>query len=531
MIINVKVDYGAVGNNSTDDTTAIQNALNAAAGSGGVVYLPAGTYKISTTLNVPTRVTFLGEGAYASVLSWTTGSPDGTTACVNLTGDYAKIDSIGVSMTGGAYYRGIGYRANYCVVEDCRVYFNSASATGATGYGIWGPYSTSLTNCVCVRNEVSCGNAHGNKFMGIIFDSHLNLVVKDNHIHDILATTNTKQEWAIYIDDDCAGCLVEGNRCIDNKASGIHLNNSAPTFTDYGRRVVNNQIKNCEFNGIGVDYCKGALIQGNSISECDLLFYHDSNATGTIIDGNMFEYTVDGTGGPISANRGMVNLGGAYGVCSNNHFSNRGAATRGIDGADSSYWTVTGNTFGATRPAVAIHFSGTAQYNVVVGNNVADSDVTGANSAIELYGNHNTAANNVVSIGSAAYGMRVAGSACVAYDNVLFSKSNNASRGIWINGAYNVVRGNKLIGTFTGSKIHESSNTFTRIHDNYDDTGNAVGGATLGGGWIEFKEMTSDPGTPSADNARLFIRDNGGAKSQICVRWPSGNITVLGTEP
>ena len=37
---NVK-DYGAVGNNVADDTTAIQNAINAAGTNGGQVFFPA----------------------------------------------------------------------------------------------------------------------------------------------------------------------------------------------------------------------------------------------------------------------------------------------------------------------------------------------------------------------------------------------------------------------------------------------------------------------------------------------------------
>jgi hypothetical protein len=46
--------YGAAGNGSTDDTTAIQAAITAAgAAGGGVVYLPQGNYKVSSTLTVP----------------------------------------------------------------------------------------------------------------------------------------------------------------------------------------------------------------------------------------------------------------------------------------------------------------------------------------------------------------------------------------------------------------------------------------------------------------------------------------------
>ena len=50
--INVK-DYGAVGDGTTDDTAAIQSAITAASTSHSQVYLPAGKYKITSTLTVP----------------------------------------------------------------------------------------------------------------------------------------------------------------------------------------------------------------------------------------------------------------------------------------------------------------------------------------------------------------------------------------------------------------------------------------------------------------------------------------------
>jgi hypothetical protein len=57
--------YGATGNGSTDDTTAIQNALNAAV-SGQVVYLAEGTYKTSAPLTIPQGVTLMGaSGGFA----------------------------------------------------------------------------------------------------------------------------------------------------------------------------------------------------------------------------------------------------------------------------------------------------------------------------------------------------------------------------------------------------------------------------------------------------------------------------------
>lgn len=51
-------DYGAVGNGTTDDTTAINSALTAAGTSGTQVYIPAATYLISGPLNIPSNVAF-----------------------------------------------------------------------------------------------------------------------------------------------------------------------------------------------------------------------------------------------------------------------------------------------------------------------------------------------------------------------------------------------------------------------------------------------------------------------------------------
>jgi autotransporter-associated beta strand protein len=57
------MSYGATGNGTTDDTAAIQSALNAAgADGGGVVYLPAGNYHTTNTLAVPSGVEL--RGAY-----------------------------------------------------------------------------------------------------------------------------------------------------------------------------------------------------------------------------------------------------------------------------------------------------------------------------------------------------------------------------------------------------------------------------------------------------------------------------------
>lgn len=59
---NVKA-FGATGNGTTDDTTAIQNALNAAAAAGGgTVYIPTGVYVLSAALSGTSLVNIMGDG-------------------------------------------------------------------------------------------------------------------------------------------------------------------------------------------------------------------------------------------------------------------------------------------------------------------------------------------------------------------------------------------------------------------------------------------------------------------------------------
>lgn len=59
--------YGATGDGSTDDTSAVQAAINAAsAAGGGTVFFPAGTYRIVAGLTVAAGVSLLGAGPGAS---------------------------------------------------------------------------------------------------------------------------------------------------------------------------------------------------------------------------------------------------------------------------------------------------------------------------------------------------------------------------------------------------------------------------------------------------------------------------------
>jgi hypothetical protein len=83
-VYNVK-DYGATGDGTTDDTTAIATALNAAvaAAPGGAVYFPSGVYRISDTLsatlpavtgNHPVSLSIYGDGIENTIIEQNTGN-------------------------------------------------------------------------------------------------------------------------------------------------------------------------------------------------------------------------------------------------------------------------------------------------------------------------------------------------------------------------------------------------------------------------------------------------------------------------
>jgi len=66
---NVK-DFGAIGDGSADDTVAIQAAVNSGHGS---VFIPSGTYNISSTIVVPYQVNIIGENARTTKIQPVTG--------------------------------------------------------------------------------------------------------------------------------------------------------------------------------------------------------------------------------------------------------------------------------------------------------------------------------------------------------------------------------------------------------------------------------------------------------------------------
>ena len=48
--------------------------------------------------------------------------------------------------------------------------------------------------------------------------------------------------------------------------------------------------------------------------------------------------------------------------------------------------------------------------------------------------------------------------------------------------------------------------------------------------YLELREIPN-PSAPPVNHAKLFLRDNGSGRAQLCVRFHSGAVKVLAIEP
>src|SRR5262245_46205670 len=59
---NAAQDFGAAGNGKTDDTGALQSAIQEAARRQWPLFLPPGNYRITSQLDIPTNTVIIGSG-------------------------------------------------------------------------------------------------------------------------------------------------------------------------------------------------------------------------------------------------------------------------------------------------------------------------------------------------------------------------------------------------------------------------------------------------------------------------------------
>jgi len=199
---NVKTDFGAKGDNATDDTVAFQRAIAAAAAVEGKVVIPAGTYKITSTLTIANRVDLVGERSavlkrYAPI------------TILAITGDYARVS--GLDFDGNrsgfpfpTYGRAaqIFVTGSYNLIDGCFIYQGNSH-----GIGLDGQSSTCRFNMV--TNNYLADNAE----VGIAQNAAKDSVISSNIVR------NSGFE-GITLDNACFRCVVSGNRLDGNCNAG-----------------------------------------------------------------------------------------------------------------------------------------------------------------------------------------------------------------------------------------------------------------------------------------------------------------------
>ncbi len=204
-VFNVK-SYGATGDGSTDDTVAIQAAINAVPSTGGKVVLPAGVYMISSTLTIDKDGTILaGVGA-------------GTT--IRVAGSALGIDAIKIG-------NGSTTRA-HCGVLNLRL---DASAQKTAGRGIF------LTKCfkIWLQNLLIEKQYRALEYTNTTEVWLSASDVRDTKEHGLLIDNDMNSGYDWYISD----CIFD-NPNVSNIGSGIHW--------DGGETLVVNSVDLLHFN-------------------------------------------------------------------------------------------------------------------------------------------------------------------------------------------------------------------------------------------------------------------------------------------
>jgi hypothetical protein len=242
--INI-MSFGAVGNGTTDDHVAFQNALNSFGTKGGTLYLPSGySYYVNATLTVPNNVTI--QGPYSFV-----GSPSTQSSPQN----YAAMSAIILATT---HTISLGYSAG---IQGCLIYpygmtFPQTSSSSWTGTAVTiaGDDTFILNSMIIGFNQGVISNGYDRH--------HIQYLYHDNNG---IAIQNSQDITHIF------GCHAWPFATVSYGGTYTTLTRTGTAYYLYNT-ADNAKITNCFAYGYLIGFCL------NSVNACTLLNCSADNA-------------------------------------------------------------------------------------------------------------------------------------------------------------------------------------------------------------------------------------------------------------
>jgi parallel beta-helix repeat protein len=327
IVANIKkAPYYAKGDGQTDDTAAIQSAINAIAGTGGTVVVPDGTYMINTHYNgsfglrLGSKMTF--AMASSAVLQAIANDYDnysiltaGSVSDVTISGGTITGDRSAHKGTTGEYGMGI-YIGNSSNITVAGVLVNEC-----WGDGIYVENQSSnitVTNCVCDHNRrqgmsivsVDGMTVTGSTFkntegtppeMGIDVENNRGLVVNNLRISGCTFLNNAGGGATFGFRDDFSAptaitnTVFDSNTVVGNGTNRYSDSIMAGIFVGHDNGSVtisNNNVSNSFGQGINIsDMAFYSIVRGNMVTGTRIVTGAPANKTG----GGIYVYDAPGT--------------------------------------------------------------------------------------------------------------------------------------------------------------------------------------------------------------------------------------------
>lgn len=257
--VSVK-DFGAVGDGSNNDTTAIQAAITAVSSAGGgVVYFPPGTYLINAALTMGTSgVSLVGAGPSSSVIK-NSGAATNALTATSCNGFY--ISDLGFSHSSsstGAAIQLVSCGSSSGAVQVFRVsiagHRTAISLTGTTGFTsvdhcvLATPASSGTERCVAMGNSGSYCVVTSNHMSG----SGISIELTSSGSNNMFAFNNLTSSAPFAFNATYTGT---NNSIANNKFGGIFSYGGLAT-EPAGTYIANN----VGFEGISVNVASGGTV-------------------------------------------------------------------------------------------------------------------------------------------------------------------------------------------------------------------------------------------------------------------------------